>query len=180
MNKLAGGIGIILGIGFLLFSIMLSAPESSQASAPFIQNNQQQLTAPTRNLVLTAAALTPSSSIVTTPAPLPRAILETNIERPTLTSVQSNFTFTDPVPAADSPEFTADGMQACFSAYTRAKNAAENTCKGEWYPADQAPHSYDEYWCATNNGRVGWVPVRFYDGRASETVKPYGSLNQCS
>jgi hypothetical protein len=92
---------------------------------------------------------------------------------------KTDFVFADVVPAADSPEFTADDMNACFSMYTRRKNEAENGCQGEWYPADYAPRPYDEFWCATNNGGVGWVPVRFFDHTSSQTVSPYGSLNQC-
>lgn len=134
---------------------------------------------PTRNLVLTAAAATP---ITTTPALPPKTALvkPQTIRLNPINPTVSSFTFTDAVPAADSPEFTADDMQACFSAYTRNRNTAENTCKGEWYPADFAPRPHDKFWCATNAGRVRWLPVRLYDGRAAVTVTPYGSLNQCN
>lgn len=115
---------------------------------------------------------------IITPASPPKDELVT-LQTTRLDPTVSSFTFSDAVPAADSPEFTADDMNACFSAYTRNRNTAENTCKGEWYPADFAPRSYDVFWCATNSGRVEWVPVRFFDGRASQTVSPYGSLNRC-
>ncbi len=116
---------------------------------------------------------------IITPPPPPKDELVT-LQTIRLDPTVSSFTFADAVPAADSPGSTADDMNACFSAYTRNRNTAENTCKGEWYPADFAPRPHDEFWCATNAGRVGWLPVRLYDGRASEAVQPYGSLNSCN
>lgn len=174
---------VVLAVLFvgLALSIMQHFTQSGRSQTIRSQPNGLQVAAaaePTRNLTLTAAAVIPSSNITTTPAPPPKAQLVT--KQPTRPSPPiTSYTFTDPVPAADSPEFTADGMNACFSQYTRTKNEAERTCKGEWYPADQAPRPYDEFWCATNAGGVGWLPVRFFDGRSTQTVIPYGSLNRC-
>lgn len=179
MNAKKSGFPIVV-LAVLFVGLALSIMQHfTQSDRPQIGQLQTIRSKPhVLQVAQAAAAVTPSSSITTTPAPPPKAQLVT--VQPTRPSPPvTSYTFTDPVPAADSPEFTADGMNACFSAYTRAKNEAEGTCKGEWYPADQAPRPYDEFWCATNAGGVGWLPVRFYDGRASQTVAPYGSLNRC-
>lgn len=186
---------VVLAVLFvgLTLSIMQGMTESSGRASTLFRPKSEAVASdftisaqptPTRDLAFTASQLTPILNITSTPAPPPQAEAPTPrpLIQPTKTAIPpvTNFVFTDAVPAADSPEFSADGMGACFSMYTRNRNTAENTCKGEWYPADFAPRAYDQFWCATNAGRVEWVPVRFYDGRGGETVKPYGSLNQCN
>lgn len=183
MNQKKSGFPIVV-LAVLFVGLTLSIMQHfTQSDRPPVQPAaavMAQLPAPTRLTVpernIVAAAFPASSN-----APQAEAPTAVPAIRPTATPQppKTAFVFTDAVPAADSPEFTADGMQACFSAYTRMKNEAEGTCKGEWYPADQAPRSYDQFWCATNGGGVGWVPVRFFDGRATQTVIPYGSLNRC-
>lgn len=180
-------------IGFLSFAIIVAAIlEVAPTAGSFVPNFGENLSS--IPLILTpkseeglstiSAKITPSGNLQKTPAPSPRAEISTQTPAvylsPTPKAEDRNFSFDDSVPSADSPEFSADGMQACFSMYTRTKNEAHNTCKGEWYPVDQVPNHYDEYWCATNSGQVGWVPARLYDGRGTLTVKPYGSLNQCN
>lgn len=164
---------ITIGLSILFVGLVVTILDAAG------QTTKQAVVQPTRDLIAISARLTPILNITSTPAPPPRAVLEAKVERPTRTAVKTEFVFSEAVPVADSPEFAADDMNACFSMYTRRKNEMENGCQGEWYPADYAPRSYDEYWCATNGGRVGWVPVRFFDGRAGEQVQPYGKPAGC-
>jgi hypothetical protein len=180
-DKKSGFPIVVLAVLFvgLTLSIMQHFTQSSGLQAQPAAANLAQLPTPTRPIFSDGNA---NAAVMPLNLNAPKA--EAQIATPAVQALpipqpKTDFVFTDPVPAADSPEFTADDMNACFSAYTRRKNEAENTCKGEWYPADQAPHAYDEFWCATSSGGVGWVPVRFFDHTSSQTVSPYGSLNQC-
>ena len=172
MNTRKSGFPIVvfatLFVGLAL-SIMQHFTQSGRSA---VGQPVAQVADPARDLSLMVVVLTPK------PAPPPKAHPMAK-PQPTPVSPSTSYIFTDAVPVADSPEIQANDMNACFSMYTRKKNEAENMCKGEWYPADQAPRSYDQFWCATNSGGVGWLPVRFFDGRSNQVVNPCGSLNRC-
>jgi hypothetical protein len=159
-NQIIGS--IFAAVGLLIVGLLVNANIGSDST-------QGVASAEIKPVQLTIEPRPTSAAIIHTDTPLQAKA------DPTRTQI----TFTDAVPAADSPERTADSMNACFSAYTRNKNTAENTCKGEWYPADYAPHSYDVFWCATNGDGVGWVPVRFFDNRSVEVVLPFGKPEGC-
>jgi hypothetical protein len=165
-----GGILMMGVLGIAVFGILMSifseAFNPSGASATVAPINTKQPTAAKIQALQVTAQPTTAPPPQEPREPLPQ------VEPAALVL------FDEIAPAADSPEITSEAMNACFSMYTRNKNTTENTCKAEWYPADFAPHSYDEFWCASNGVNVEWIPVRLFDGRNSETVVPMGGCGQ--
>lgn len=136
-----------------------------------------------QDLNILAVTFEPISEISTTPVPVPvpKEQYPVVVSDPTIDAgTDRGFSFSDPVPAADSPELEAGQVLMCFSQYSRNQNQTKNKCLGEWYPVNKTPREHDKYWCAYNNGNIEWVPVRFYDGRGGgEIVIPSGNPERC-
>lgn len=169
-------IGLIVGIVAAILGFVLMA-EFMPDMTTFASTNSTQnaLIIPT----LSPPIATRQPTTIPTFAPPPTA---TNA--PIIPTAVPTFRSTIPqeeiAPEADGPTMTSEEAGACFSMYSRNRNLTEpNACFPEWYPVDGAPRAHDVYWCATRGDRVVWLPVQFYDGRASSPVQPHTRPDGC-